>query len=53
MLESGMFNPQTMRGIVEQHENGQRDFSTAIWTMLMFDAFLRNAMMPSSIAHAA
>ena len=53
MLESGMFNPQTMRGIVEQHESGQRDFSTAIWTMLMFDAFLRNAMMPSSIAHAA
>ncbi len=53
MLESGMFNPQTMRNIVEQHESGQRDFSTTIWTMLMFDAFLRNVMMPTRIAHAA
>ena len=53
MLDSGMFNPQTMRSIVEQHESGQRDFSTAIWTMLMFDAFLRNVMMPVRIADAA
>jgi asparagine synthase (glutamine-hydrolysing) len=53
MVESGMFNPQTMRNIVEQHESGQRDFSTTLWTMLMFDAFLRKMMMPSRIAHAA
>ncbi len=53
MLESGMFNPQTMRALVEQHESGQRDFSTPIWTMLMFEAFLRHAMMPARMAHAA
>ncbi len=53
MLESGMFNPQIMRSIVEQHESGQRDCSTAIWTMLMFDAFLRKVMMPTRIADAA
>ncbi len=44
MLGSGMFNPQAIRNIVELHESGKRNYSTAIWTMLMFDAFLRCTM---------
>jgi asparagine synthase (glutamine-hydrolysing) len=42
MLETGWFNPDTIRQIVEQHESGRRDHSTPIWVLLMFDAFLRN-----------
>ena len=42
MLETGWFNPDAIRQIVEQHESGVRDHSTPIWVMLMFDAFLRN-----------
>ena len=53
MLDSGMFNPVAMRQIVEQHEAGTRDFSTAIWTMLMFDAFLRCTLGQTRLTAAA
>ena len=42
MAESGLFNSATIHRLVEQHESGARDHSTPIWTLLMFDAFLRN-----------
>jgi asparagine synthase (glutamine-hydrolysing) len=44
MLDSGYFDPATMRTLVEQHESGRSDHSTPLWTMLMFDAFLRTHM---------
>jgi len=47
MAESGMFNTATIRQLVDQHESGARDHSTPIWTLLMFDAFLRNVMHKS------
>ena len=53
MLDCGMFNPVTMRQIVEQNEAGTRDFSTTIWTMLMFDAFLRCTMGQTRMTAAA
>ena len=42
LLETGWFNRDAIRQIVEQHESGRRDHSTPIWVLLMFDAFLRN-----------
>ena len=53
MLGSGMFNPQTIRNIVDLHESGKRNYSTAIWTMLMFDAFLRCTMEQTPALAAA
>ncbi len=44
MAESGMFNSTTLRQLVEQHESGACDHSTPIWTLLMYDAFLRNVV---------
>ncbi len=44
MVDSGWFNPVAIRQIVEQHESGRRDHSTPIWTLLMYDAFLRGSM---------
>ena len=44
IAESGLFNPQAIRQMVEQHESGRRDHSTPLWTLLMYDAFLRNVM---------
>ncbi|MBK8893863.1 MAG: amidotransferase 1, exosortase A system-associated [Propionivibrio sp.] len=41
IAESGMFNPATVHQILEQHDSRARDHSTPIWTLLMFDAFLR------------
>jgi asparagine synthase (glutamine-hydrolysing) len=44
MADTGWFNPDAIKLIVEQHESGVRDHSTPIWVLLMFDAFLRNVM---------
>ncbi len=41
MLETGWFERDTLARIVEQHETGAADHSTPLWTLLMFDAFLR------------
>ena len=41
MLDSGYFNPGFLRQIVDQHQSGRRNFSDPIWTLLMFEAFLR------------
>jgi len=43
LLDCGFFNPAVLRTLLEQHEDGSRDHSTPIWTLLMFDAFLRAA----------
>ena len=37
---SGYFDPAVLHRLVEEHESGQRDHSTPLWTLLMFDAFI-------------
>ncbi|MEW5781470.1 MAG: XrtA/PEP-CTERM system amidotransferase [Pseudomonadota bacterium] len=44
LLDTGWFERDAVRRIVEQHEAGRRDHSTPIWVLLMFDSFLRNVM---------
>jgi asparagine synthase (glutamine-hydrolysing) len=44
MAESGWLDTATIGQMVEQHETGVSDHSTPIWTLLMYDAFLRNVM---------
>ena len=41
MQESGIFDSGFLRQMVDQHQSGRRDFSSPIWTLLMFEAFLR------------
>jgi len=38
------FNAAYLRRLVEDHQSGQRDHSTPLWTLLMFESFLRNVM---------
>ncbi|RDE24795.1 amidotransferase 1, exosortase A system-associated [Motiliproteus coralliicola] len=40
MLDSGLFNPDTLRWLVRSHLNGTRDNSASLWTSLMFERFL-------------
>jgi len=40
---SGFFNIVTLRRLVDQHQSGARDHSAPLWTLLMFDAFLRTS----------
>lgn len=39
LLDSGYFDAQRVRWIVDQHQSGMRDFSPAIWSLMMFAAF--------------
>ncbi|MCS0590987.1 XrtA/PEP-CTERM system amidotransferase [Massilia norwichensis] len=41
---TGIFNTDFLIEIVEMHESGRRDYSHSIWTVLMFEAFLRKEM---------
>ncbi|WP_425257364.1 XrtA/PEP-CTERM system amidotransferase [Rubrivivax sp. RP6-9] len=53
MLDCGLFEPTAIRDLVDQHQAGKRDFATPIWTLLMFDAFLRCTMGQTRTALAA
>jgi asparagine synthase (glutamine-hydrolysing) len=44
VAESGWFDAATIKRLIEQHESGARDHSTPLWTLLMYDAFLRNVV---------
>jgi asparagine synthase (glutamine-hydrolysing) len=41
---SGIFEASFLRRLVDDHQSGLRDYSAPIWTLLMFDAFLRNVV---------
>lgn len=41
LAETGYFNYGFLQTLVIQHEKGQRDHSAPLWSLLMFDAFIR------------
>ena len=41
LADSGMFNTAYLQQLVAHHQSGRRDYSTPIWSLLMFEAFLR------------
>ena len=40
---TGWFDERTLRHLLDAHQSGQRDYSAPLWTLLMFEAFLRHA----------
>ncbi|MGZ8240691.1 MAG: XrtA/PEP-CTERM system amidotransferase [Methylobacter sp.] len=42
MSQCGLFNQAFLQQMVNQHQSGLRDYSAPIWSLLMFEAFLRN-----------
>ena len=44
LADSGLFDRRRLERIVDAHQSGQRDFSASLWTLLMFESFLRNVM---------
>lgn len=57
LANTGIFNMEFLQTLVDQHQSGRRDNSASIWSLLMFEAFLRNVMQVpvqgSSIERAA
>jgi asparagine synthase (glutamine-hydrolysing) len=43
LMDSGLFNPVTLQRLVQQHQSGARDHSAPLWSLLMFEAFLRQS----------
>ena len=41
LADTGFFNKKYLHEIVDQHQAGRRDYSAPIWSLLMFEAFLR------------
>jgi asparagine synthase (glutamine-hydrolysing) len=41
LAQTGMFQPQYLEHLVDAHSSGRRDYSSPLWTLLMFEAFLR------------
>jgi asparagine synthase (glutamine-hydrolysing) len=44
LADTGYFNRKALEQMLDAHQSGRRDFSASLWTVLMFDAFLRNTM---------
>ena len=44
LAETGMFNRDYLEHLISAHDSGARDYSSPIWTLLMFEAFLRNVL---------
>ncbi len=43
MADCGLFDQQYLTKVVSQHQSGLRDYSTTIWSLLMFNSFLDNS----------
>ena len=41
---TGIFNMRFLQDMVEQHQSGRRDYTAPIYTVMMFEAFLRNCL---------
>ena len=50
LAETGWFNPEYLKHLVETHQSGVRDYSAPLWTLLMFEAFLRNVLDATATA---
>ena len=44
LAATGWFNQAYLRHLVEAHQSGARDYSSPLWTLLMFEAFLRQVV---------
>ncbi len=41
LADTEIFDMEYIKWLVEQHQSGMRDFSTLLWSLLMFEAFCR------------
>jgi asparagine synthase (glutamine-hydrolysing) len=43
LASTGWFNRAYLTHLVDAHQSGARDYSAPLWTLVMFEAFLRNS----------
>ncbi|MFN4116587.1 MAG: asparagine synthase-related protein, partial [Inhella sp.] len=50
LADTGWFNTAYLRHLVDAHQDGSRDYSAPLWTLMMFEGFLRQVVdAPESI----
>ena len=47
MADSGLFDRAALTQLVEDHQTGRRDHAAALWSLMMFDSFLRLSERPT------
>jgi asparagine synthase (glutamine-hydrolysing) len=52
MAACGFFDLGTLSGLIAEHESGRRDHSKALWSLLMFDGFLKEVHHKPAATHA-
>ena len=41
LLDTGIFNASYLKQMIDQHQSGAKDHTVSLWSVLMFEAFLR------------
>ena len=44
LAATGWFEPAVLQHLVDAHQSGSRDYSAPLWSLLMFEAFLRKVV---------
>ena len=44
LADTGIFDQNFLRQLVDQHQSGARDHSASLWALLMFEAFQRQVL---------
>ena len=44
LADTGWFNAPYLRRVVDDHQSGLSDYSASLWTLMMFESFLRNVL---------
>ena len=44
LSDTGWFEGAYLKRLVDDHQSGRRDYSAPLWTLMMFESFLRNMM---------
>jgi asparagine synthase (glutamine-hydrolysing) len=42
LADTGMFNREFLQHLLTAHQSGRRDYSASLWSVMMFEAFLRH-----------
>jgi asparagine synthase (glutamine-hydrolysing) len=52
LAETGFFSEKYLRHLLDAHQSGARDYSSPLWSLLMFQAFLNNLRAEQPVATA-
>jgi asparagine synthase (glutamine-hydrolysing) len=52
LADTGWFDRNYLEHLIDAHQSGVRDYSAPLWTLMMFEAFLRNVLDDVPVAAA-